>query len=235
MIDSYASDYMNKKGLIYIMAGKFYAVRVGRTPGIYNSWDDCKAQTDGFPNATYKSFKTAAEAAEFMGWGESSQKQMTISEIVQNEDSEVSSNEEINDLENVAYVDGSFNVATGEFSYGVVMFHNGAEHKFSKSFSDPELASMRNVAGEIKGAEAAMEYAYKNGMKSLTIYHDYEGISKWPLRLWAANKEGTKAYQQYYDEIKKYVDIKFVKVKGHSGDKYNDLADKLAKEALGII
>ncbi len=26
----------------------------------------------------------------------------------------------------------------------------------------------------------------------------------------------------------------FVKVKGHSGDKYNDLADRLAKDALGI-
>ena len=230
----YASDYKDKKGLIYIMAGKFYAVRVGRTPGIYNSWDDCKAQTDGFPNATYKSFKTAAEAADFMGWSDSSQKQMTINETVGNKATEAIKDASENDLENVAYVDGSFNVATGEFSYGVVMFHNGQEHTFSKSFSNPELASMRNVAGEIKGAEAAMEYAYKNGMTTLTIYHDYEGISKWPLRLWTANKEGTKAYQQYYDEIKKYGDIKFVKVKGHSGDKYNDLADKLAKEALGI-
>jgi hypothetical protein len=26
---------------------KFYAVKVGRTPGIYHSWEDCKAQTDG--------------------------------------------------------------------------------------------------------------------------------------------------------------------------------------------
>jgi hypothetical protein len=26
---------------------KFYAVKVGRKPGIYHSWDDCKAQTDG--------------------------------------------------------------------------------------------------------------------------------------------------------------------------------------------
>ena len=33
----------------------------------------------------------------------------------------------------------------------------------------------------------------------------------------------------------KKIDIKFVKVKGHSGDKYNDIADKLAKKALGII
>ena len=41
-------------------------------------------------------------------------------------------------------------------------------------------------------------------------------------------------FQAYYNNIKEYVDIKFVKVKGHSGDKYNDMADKLAKEALGI-
>lgn len=212
------------------MAGKFYAVKVGKTPGIYNSWDDCKAQTDGFSGAVYKSFKTAAEAAEFMGWGQSSNGKDPIKET--SSDGKIIDTEI--DLENVAYVDGSYNVATGEFSYGVVMFHNGLEHTFSKSFADSELATMRNVAGEIKGAEAAMEYAYQNGMKSLTIYHDYEGIAKWPLRDWAANKEGTKAYQDFYDNIKKYVDIKFVKVKGHSGDKYNDLADKLAKEALGI-
>ncbi len=212
------------------MAGKFYAVKVGKTPGIYNSWDDCKAQTDGFSGAVYKSFKTAVEAAEFMGWGQSSGSKDSIKET----SSDVKIIDTENALENVAYVDGSYNVATGEFSYGVVMFHNGQEHTFSKSFADSELATMRNVAGEIKGAEAAMEYAYQNGMKSLTIYHDYEGIAKWPLRDWAANKEGTKAYQDFYDNIKKYVDIKFVKVKGHSGDKYNDLADKLAKEALGI-
>ena len=30
------------------MAGKFYAVRVGRTPGIYLSWDECKKNVDGF-------------------------------------------------------------------------------------------------------------------------------------------------------------------------------------------
>lgn len=228
------------------MAGKFYAVKVGKTPGIYNNWDDCKAQTEGFSGAVYKSFKTAAEAADFMGWGATSSKENNDDRKVLDEEAlnketscrkvlgNGSSIDENNDLENVAYVDGSYNVTTGEFSYGVVIFNDCGEHTFNKKFSDSELASMRNVAGEIKGAEAAMEYAYKNGMKSLTIYHDYEGIAKWPLREWAANKEGTKAYQEFYDNIKKYVDIKFVKVKGHSGDKYNDLADKLAKEALGI-
>lgn len=221
------------------MAGKFYAVRKGRTPGIYNSWDDCKKQIDGFSGATYKSFKTAAEAAEFMGWGQSAllDSNRTVDKRVNNVKTQLSIEEENGNnttLDNVAYVDGSYNVATGEFSYGVVMFHNGQEYRFNKKFNEPGLASMRNVAGEIKGAEAAMEYAYKNGMGTLTIYHDYEGIAKWPLKEWAANKEGTKAYQEFYNNIKKYVDVRFVKVKGHSGDKYNDVADMLAKEALGI-
>lgn len=199
------------------MAGKYYAVKVGKTPGIYNTWDDCKAQVDGVSGATYKSFKTAAEAAEYMGWG-----------------SETKAPDSEAPYDGVAYVDGSYNVATGEFSYGVVMFHEGTELHFNRKFDDASLAEMRNVAGEIKGAEAAMEYAYNNGIKRLSIYHDYEGIAKWPLRQWKANKEETKAYQAFYDNIAKNVDITFIKVKGHSGDKYNDEADRLAKEALGI-
>ena len=212
------------------MASKFYAVRTGRTPGIYNSWDDCKAQVDGFPGATYKSFKTAAEAAEYMGWGEDKGATSSTSNTkVTSVSDEVAGSKDC-----VAYVDGSFNVATGEFSYGVVMFDQGEEIHFNKKFDDVSLASMRNVAGEIKGAKAAMEYAMEHGMKELTIYHDYEGIAKWPLGLWKANKEGTIAYKSYYDKISQSVNIKFVKVKGHSGDKYNDVADRLAKQALGI-
>lgn len=211
------------------MATKYYAVKIGKTPGIYGTWDDCKAQVEGFPNATYKSFKSADEAAEYMGW----------KSVVSVEKDEINpcvcdgATEELS-RDGEAYVDGSFNVATGEFSYGMVMFHNGKELHFNEKFDDEELATMRNVAGEIKGAEAAMAYAYNNGMSKIKIYHDYEGISKWPLRQWKANKEGTVAYQQFYDKISRDVEISFVKVKGHSGDRYNDEADRLAKEVLGI-
>lgn len=39
------------------MAAKFYAVRKGKKPGIYMSWDICKQQTDGFPGAEFKAFQ----------------------------------------------------------------------------------------------------------------------------------------------------------------------------------
>ncbi len=43
---------------------KFYVIWEGLEPGIYTSWDSCKAQIQGYPNAKYKSFKTKLEAEE---------------------------------------------------------------------------------------------------------------------------------------------------------------------------
>lgn len=37
---------------------KFYVVWQGINPGVYDSWDKCKAQVEGFEGARYKSFPT---------------------------------------------------------------------------------------------------------------------------------------------------------------------------------
>lgn len=41
---------------------KYYVVWQGVTPGIYTSWDECKAQVSGYENARYKSFPSKEEA-----------------------------------------------------------------------------------------------------------------------------------------------------------------------------
>ena len=48
------------------MATKFYAVRVGKIPGIYTSWNDCKAVVHGYPAAEYKSFSSMQEAQKYI-------------------------------------------------------------------------------------------------------------------------------------------------------------------------
>lgn len=133
------------------------------------------------------------------------------------------------------YVDGSHNKDAGEYSYGMVVIKDdGQTEEYCEKFNDPEMLTMWNVAGEIMGACAAMQYAMDFEIPSITIFHDYEGIGKWPRREWKTNKEGTKAYVKFYDEASTKVKIKFVKVAGHSGDKHNNLADKLARKALGL-
>ena len=194
------------------MAEKYYAVKKGMKTGIFYSWEECRANVYGYPGAVYKSFKTREEALAFLGEdpGEGLKGRNCVK----------------------IYVDGSYNRVTGEFSYGMVLLAADGERHFCEKLQDTGLAKMRNVAGEIKGAEAAMRYALEHGFQRLIIYHDYEGIARWCQGDWKTNRDGTKAYKAFYDSICGKVDISFVKVEGHSGDKYNDLADALEKKAL---
>jgi ribonuclease HI len=52
---------------------KFYVVWVGHESGVYRTWTECLAQTQGFPLAKFKSYETEAEAAEAyaQGWKKS--------------------------------------------------------------------------------------------------------------------------------------------------------------------
>lgn len=193
---------------------KFYAVRQGAHPGIYTSWDACRREVTGYKGAEFKSFTSRAAAEEYMTGKE---------ETAAPEASGTA-----------AYVDGSYNVKTKEYSYGAVIFHNGKTLCFKEKFDDAENAGMRNVAGEINGAMRAMRFCVENSVDVLDLYYDYAGIENWCTGAWKATKVGTTAYKAYYDSIKNVLRVRFHKVKGHSGDKYNDMADKLAKEALGI-
>ena len=205
---------------------KYYAVRKGLVPGIYNSWEECKNNVHGFPGAEYKSFKTLDEAKAYLG-DISSDTEKASQDLVEYLSSKMTSSA-------IAYVDGSYNVATGEYAYGMLIFHAGKLYEECKSFDDPEMSSMRNVAGEIQGAARAMAYSVENGIESLDIYYDYAGIEKWALGEWKTNKEGTRTYKEYYVSICDKLKVHFHKVKGHSGDMGNDRADELAKSALGI-
>ncbi len=41
---------------------KYYVVWEGRAPGIYDSWEECQEQINGFPGAKYRSFSNQDEA-----------------------------------------------------------------------------------------------------------------------------------------------------------------------------
>jgi len=199
---------------------KYYSVYKGKSgsPKIFTSWDECKKEVAGVSGAIYKSFKTEREAIEFLK--------------VNSENS--SSNSETNIEDGIiVYVDGSFIEAKENYSYGLVVV-NGDEvlYKENGIGDNKEAISHRNVAGEVLGATRAVIYAEQNNIKEITIAYDYQGIESWALGFWKRNTNLTETYHQFMKEKMKDIKIRFKKIKGHSGDKYNDLADELAKEAL---
>lgn len=192
---------------------KYYAVKNGRNPGIYTSWASCLKEVKGFSNAVYKSFKKKSDAEAFM---KDEKEEMAIDKDTV-----------------IAYVDGSFNLKEKTYGAGVVFIKDGQEETFKKAYDD-SYHTHRNVAGEVKAAELAIEIAIEKSYKKILIYHDYQGIASWAEGAWKTNNDLTKSYKSFIDEKSKVIQIAFKKVKGHSGDKYNDLADRLAKDAIGI-
>ncbi len=217
------------------MAKKYYAVAKGKTPGIYLTWDDCKAQVDHFPGAVYKGFVTLQEAEAFVQNVNGNVK-VDIYEQLEIPLQEKGVKEQISTSEHlVAYVDGSYDHSQLRYAYGCVLVLPEEEVTLNGSDNHEDYVSMRNVAGEIMGSEQAVLWALEHGYKKVTIYYDYEGIEKWANGIWKANKPGTQRYKTFIQEKRQDIEIYFQKVAAHTGVKYNEMADQLAKEALGIL
>lgn len=202
---------------------KFYAVRQGRVPGIYHDWDKCRIQIDGFKGAEFKSFPTEAEAKQYLGVAK------ITKEITQ---------ECLKKYDAVAYVDGSYLAEKNSYSSGVVLMNGlgGIVSMESFSGSDPDYVSMRNVAGEILAASYAISYAYRNKFSKLMIFYDYAGLEKWCTGEWFPRKSATQRYKELFTQaMMDSLTIDFQKIKSHSDNAWNDLADLLAKRALGIV
>lgn len=161
---------------------KFYAVKKGRKPGIYETWEETESQVKGFSDAEYKSFKTIGEADEYM----KNASEAPIGEVLAT--SEEANNliekqiKELDDDSVLAFVDGSFSDKTSDqrpkYSYGVILFTKNSENRLYRSFVDPEGLESRNVSGELAGAKAAITWSLEQKKSKITIFYDYEGIEK---------------------------------------------------------
>ncbi|MDR2821564.1 MAG: ribonuclease H family protein [Mycoplasmataceae bacterium] len=188
---------------------KYYAVKVGRKPGVYTNWDDAKANVDKFPNATFKSFPTLKEAKEYIGITNVKTKKSSIK----------------------AYVDGSF--MNGKYGSGVLIVDANNKKITTYSFGGEkkDFLPARNVAGECLASLKAMQWALKNKVSNIEIIYDYIGIEKW-INDWKTNEPISKFYKKEYEsKYKGKINVKFVKVKSHTGNEGNEIADQLAKAA----
>lgn len=214
------------------MSKKYYAVREGRKPGIYRSWDEAKTQVSGFSNAAYRSFKTLQEAEQFMAGqngSSSSTKAPTKSKSATPE--QYSRDTEAGSV--IAYVDGSFNKKANSYSFGVVLIENGQViETLSRAGDNPKYQDSWQIAGEVFGALHAIHWAINKGYKKILVHYDYLGIEKWALGEWRTNKPVSQDYAETYRKLAPKIEVQFVKVKAHSGIEYNELADQLAKDAF---
>ncbi len=216
------------------MSKKYYAVAEGKTPGIYLSWEACKQQVDQVSGAKYKSFSALEDAKVFMEEAGISSYSIEEAEEAPIGENTVETNPVSTGTRLIAYVDGSYDPDQKKYAYGCALVLPEEVVTLNGSGEDSDYVEMRNVAGEILGSERAVLWAIEHGYREVVIYYDYEGIEKWANDVWKANKAGTIRYKEFIAEKRKEISISFQKVAAHTGVTYNEMADRLAKGALGL-
>lgn len=203
---------------------KFYAIRKGKKIGVFEeSWNDVNAKyIKGFSGSEYKGFTTREEAENWFNG-----RQETIKE------------EDVNEETPIIYVDGSYK--DGQIGYGLVYTRAGEEvlrdcgrvvlasNIISALEGESKGSDPRNIAGEIYSAIRAIQLGIANGNKEIVIGYDYKGIECWAVESWTPRSAYSKRYVEYINSVKDLITIKFIHIDSHTGHKFNEIADKLAK------
>lgn len=132
----------------------------------------------------------------------------------------------------VAYVDGSHHPTKG-IGWGLVVLRQGeVVHESSGIVDHPDAESMHQVAGEMRAAMEAVQWAKAEGHDAITLAYDYKGVEAWVTGAYTARKPLTKRYRDWMRASG--VSLSWLKVAAHSGDRWNDAADSLARSAIGL-
>lgn len=203
---------------------KFYAVKKGKTAGIFDNWTDCKASVDGYPGAVYKGFVTLAEAKAYMGVNDAEADRDMVAAAAPSEQK---------GAKLLTYVDGSYDDSLKKYAFGCVfLLEDGRIYTEFGNGDNPQSLRHRNVTGEMLGAMYAVRVAMLNDFRAVEICYDYEGIEKWVTGEWRSRTELTQKYAASMREWSKSIAISFRKVAAHTNVKYNEMADRLAKKGL---
>lgn len=127
------------------------------------------------------------------------------------------------------YVDGSFKNDKAQWAF-IVVEDDSVVYR-ERGQLEGGINEMRQIGGELKAVIQAVCYARRVQIPA-KLYYDYNGIERWVADLfggkpWKTNNEWTTKYRDFMLKNGKHVHS-FVKVKGHTGDKWNEEVDKLA-------
>ena len=141
---------------------------------------------------------------------------------------------------NYAFVDGSYNAnykGRAVYGYGGLVHVNGQEETIQGTGWEEEYIVSHQIPGEAFGSIKAIEKAIEMGADHVVIFYDYAGIGHWATsgKRWKAEKPIAKEYVRRFDELAKRIKVNFYHVKAHTQIEGNELVDRLAKQAVGII
>jgi len=204
---------------------KYYAVKSGKEgPKIYDNWPDCKRNVDGFSGATYKAFRTLAEAGAFANLGTSenyvgnSNLDVTVKNTTKINDNPITKYDRI-----IVFTDGSCtNLATEQALAGSGIYFP----QLGWEFSLPVPGIQTHNRGELYAVIRALELILE--LKPIVPVEIHIDATYVMDNIESNNKKNLDLWNRLHPLLAK-VKVIWVKEAAHTGVHGNDRADALAK------
>lgn len=190
---------------------KFYAVKNGRNKGVYKTLPECMEQVKSYDDAIWCRFTNEENATAF-------------------------ATQKINKehFENYAYVDGSCDSEQTRHGYGVMLHTPSKTYILQGRTNNNETPYISSIIAELQAQKAVIKKARELSITALTIHYDCSNAVNLILKGYKSKNPKINAYIGYIKNSLPFININYVKVKAHSGVKGNEIADRLAKEAVGL-
>jgi len=215
-------------------AKKFYAVAIGRKPGIYDNWPAARSQVLGYPGALYKGFSTREEAK---AWLKNPEPGKAVNKnrrtVITSHKSEPT--KPVNGI--MVFSDGGARNNPGPGGYGIVIIDGSNRREISSGFNHTTNNRM-----ELMGCIIALR-SLTGDSRPISIYTDssyvVNGINKgwaknWRRKGWIKSDGKPALNVELWGELLDLTenrDISFHWVKGHAGHPENERCDELAVAA----
>lgn len=222
---------------------KYYAVAVGKAPGIYTQWfgqSGAEVQVRGFAGAIYKGFNDLSEAKHFIEAAPSenrrshSAKKRSIANknrTVKYSQSRIDETGKI-----VIYTDGGALNNPGPGGYGVVIMNGPASKELSKGFrltTNNRMELMACIEG-LKAVKASLPIVLYSDSKYVVDGITKGWAEKWRANGWMRTKSEPAINADLWGKLlklNKKHDVIYCWVKGHAGIDGNERCDTLATRA----
>lgn len=194
----------------------YYAVKLGRKTGVFNSWDEVEPLIKGFPGAKFKKFDKYSDALFFCDSQETAKPSLEKNSSCLN-----------------LFVAGFYEPIEKIFSYSFVAIdlNNTTHEESSGIIANNDKNDSPNMISELQAVILGLSYSQKKDYKVVNVFYRYDGVLNWANGTWKANHTFAK---NYCAELTKYknLNVRFKKSTSFEEQANETRAMKLAQEEV---
>lgn len=211
---------------------KFYAIAVGRCPGMYTDWPTAEKQVKGFPGALYKGFATEDEARRWLAEPTRAKSPSAKKRVAEKIAPPVLSDDSVR-----VYTDGGSRNNPGPGGYGVLIEVDGDRQEISGGFRKTTNNRMEMMAAIVALQELG------DCDRPIHLFSDssylVNGLAKgwakgWKKRGWRKSDGSPALNSDLWAtllDLTDKLDVQLHWVRGHAGHEQNERCDQLAVAA----